>query len=110
MMEVIDAGRDAVFQSDHRLEGGWIVLGDAPGLGITFDEDRLAALAVDQPSSATLGATYLRATDSGISEPGIPVHHDDVNKDGHGGSGPDGAPSPERDPVNRSTQALTRPS
>jgi len=74
MMEVIDAGRDAVFRSDHRLEGGWIVLGEAPGLGITFDESRLAALEVDSPSSETLGATYHRATDSGISEPGIPVN------------------------------------
>jgi len=76
MMEVIDAGRDAAFRSDHRLEHGWIVLGDAPGLGITFDEDRLAQHAVDQPSSETLAATYRRATDSGISEPGIPVRRD----------------------------------
>lgn len=73
MMEVVDVGRDAVFRSDHRLEGGWIVLGEAPGLGITFDEQRLAGLAADQPSAETLGATYHRATDSGISEPGIPA-------------------------------------
>jgi L-alanine-DL-glutamate epimerase-like enolase superfamily enzyme len=76
MMEVVDAGRDAVFRSDHRLEDGWIVLGDAPGLGITFDEERLAQHAVDRPSSETLGATYHRAIDSGISEPGIPVRPD----------------------------------
>lgn len=82
MMEVIDAGRDAVFRSDHRLEGGWIVLGTAPGLGITFDEPRLAELAVDAPSSETLGAAYHRATDSGISEPGIPVQPDHNGKDG----------------------------
>jgi hypothetical protein len=72
-MEVIDAGRDAVFRSEHRLEDGWIVLGDAPGLGITFDERLLAEHAVDRPSGDTLGATYRRAIDSGISEPGIPV-------------------------------------
>ena len=101
MMEVIDAGRDAAFQTDHRLEGGWIVLSDAPGLGITFDEERLAALAVDKPSSSTLGATYLRATDSGISEPGIPVQADAVGDDGRGDSDRDRAPSLERDPVNR---------
>ena len=83
MMEVVDAGRDAVFRSDHRLEGGWIVLGDAPGLGITFDEERLAELAVEQPSSETLGSIYHRATDSGISEPGIPVkRHDVAGNDG----------------------------
>jgi L-alanine-DL-glutamate epimerase-like enolase superfamily enzyme len=73
MMEVVDAGRDAVFRSDHRLEDGWIVLGDDPGLGITFDEERLVQHTVDRPSSGTLGATYRRATDSGISEPGLPV-------------------------------------
>ena len=87
MMEVVDAGRDAAFRSDHRLEGGWIVLGDAPGLGITFDEERLAELAVDQPSSETLGSIYHRATDSGISEPGIPVHHDLASNDGRGEAG-----------------------
>jgi len=84
MMEVIDAGRDAAFRSDHRLEGGWIVLGDTPGLGITFDEERLAELAVDQPSSETLGSIYHRAMDSGISEPGIPVQEDHASDDGQG--------------------------
>lgn len=73
MMEVVDAGREAVFSSDHWLEEGWIVLGDAPGLGITFDETRLARHAVDRESGETLGATYHRAADSGISEPGIPA-------------------------------------
>lgn len=109
-MEVIDAGRDAAFRSDHHLEGGWIILGDASGLGITFDEERLAALAVDQPSSATLGATYLRATDSGISEPGIPVPQDLLGREGLGGSDRDGAPNVERAPVSRYRRALTRPS
>ena len=80
MMEVIDAGRDVVFRADHRLEDGWIVLGDAPGLGITFDEDRLTRQAVDRPSAQTLGAAYRRATDSGISEPGIPVRPDVVGR------------------------------
>jgi L-alanine-DL-glutamate epimerase-like enolase superfamily enzyme len=73
MMEVVDAGRDAVFQADHQLRDGCIVLGDAPGLGITFDDERLAQHAVDHPSSQTLGDAYRRAPDSGISEPGIPV-------------------------------------
>jgi L-alanine-DL-glutamate epimerase-like enolase superfamily enzyme len=84
MMEVVDVGRDAVFRSDHHLEGGWIVLGDAPGLGITFDEERLAQHVVDRPSSETLGASYHRAIDSGISEPGIPVRPD--ASDGRGGN------------------------
>ena len=73
MMEVLDAGRDVVFDSDHRLEGGQIVLADAPGLGITFDEARLAEHAVDRPTSESSSAAYRRAEDSGISEPGIPL-------------------------------------
>ena len=76
MMEVIDAGRDAVFHSDHRLEHGCIVLGDAPGLGIAFDEDRLARHAIARPSSESLGARYGRARDSGVSEPGISIPSD----------------------------------
>jgi L-alanine-DL-glutamate epimerase-like enolase superfamily enzyme len=73
MMEVLDAGRDVVFRSDQRLEGGMIVLGDSPGLGIVFDEERLAAHTVERPTSATSSAAYRRAADSGISEPGIPI-------------------------------------
>ncbi len=83
MMEVIDAGRDAVFRSDHHLEGGSIVLGDAPGLGITFDSDRLDQHAVDRPSSQTLGALYIRASDSGISEPGLPLPEDLSGNEAH---------------------------
>jgi L-alanine-DL-glutamate epimerase-like enolase superfamily enzyme len=88
-MEVVDAGRDVVFRSDHRLEEGWIVLGDAPGLGITFDERLLAEHAVDRPSGDTLGATYRRAIDSGISEPGIPVRKVVGGNDAQGIADPD---------------------
>ena len=45
MMEVVDAGREVCFSVDTRLENGEIVVGDAPGFGIVFDEERLAALA-----------------------------------------------------------------
>ena len=69
MMEVIDAGRDTVLRSDHRLEGGSILLGDAPGLGIEFDEELLAAHTVDRPSAETLGALYRRADDAWNAEP-----------------------------------------
>jgi len=37
-MEVVDAGRDLMFDSDARIEDGWIVLGDRPGLGLVFDD------------------------------------------------------------------------
>jgi hypothetical protein len=81
MMEVVDAGRDAVFRSDHRLEDGWLVLGDEPGLGITFDPALLSRHAVERPSMTALGAAYRRATDAGRSEPGIPVPPDDLAPD-----------------------------
>jgi hypothetical protein len=61
MMEVLDAGRDVVFPSDHRLEGGQIVLADAPDLGITFDEQRLAEHVVERPTPASSSAAYRRA-------------------------------------------------
>jgi len=73
MMEVVGAGSDAVFTSDHRLENGAIVLGDRPGIGITFDEERLAAHTVDRPSAATLGGLYRRSVDSGVREVDVPA-------------------------------------
>jgi L-alanine-DL-glutamate epimerase-like enolase superfamily enzyme len=73
MMEVVGAGSDAVFTSDNRLENGTIVLGDRPGIGITFDEERLAAHTVDRPSAATLGSLYRRSVDSGVREVDVPA-------------------------------------
>lgn len=72
MMEVIDAGRDAVFTTDHRLEDGCIVLGEAPGLGLTFDAVLLERATVERPSAVTLNAGYRRASDSGLAETGRP--------------------------------------
>lgn len=48
MMEVLDNGRDAVFTHTHDIEDGWIVLNDEPGLGFTFDQERLDAHAVTE--------------------------------------------------------------
>lgn len=44
MMEVPDLGLECCFTVDTRIENGWIVLGDKPGLGIEFDERRLQEL------------------------------------------------------------------
>lgn len=71
MMEVLDPGPDAVYTIDDRLEDGMIVLGDSPGLGITFEPERLARYAVDRPTAASMGRRYGRAEDSGVSEPGV---------------------------------------
>jgi len=50
-MEVLNAGRTVGMTVDTRIEDGWIVLGDSPGSGITFDEELIEKLAV-APSSA----------------------------------------------------------
>jgi L-alanine-DL-glutamate epimerase-like enolase superfamily enzyme len=46
MMEVLDNGRDAVFTHTHDVKDGWIELNDEPGLGFTFDQEKLDAHAV----------------------------------------------------------------
>ncbi len=50
MMEVVSAGREARFIVDSRIEDGWILLGDSPGLGIVFEEEKLKKLSVGIPS------------------------------------------------------------
>ena len=54
MMEVLDAGSDQGMIHGHKVEDGYVVLSDAPGLGIVMDEARLDAMHVDTPSK---GAT-----------------------------------------------------
>lgn len=68
MMEVIDAGRDAVFTHDTHIEDGWLVLGDQPGLGIRFDEDKLIAHAVEQPSPGAGPSPNGRRRGAGLYE------------------------------------------
>ncbi|MBZ0289315.1 MAG: mandelate racemase/muconate lactonizing enzyme family protein [Anaerolineae bacterium] len=51
-MEVLQAGRDKILNHNHRIVDGWIVLSDAPGLGIEFDPEKLAAHTVATPSPA----------------------------------------------------------
>src|SRR5579859_4082293 len=43
MMEVVDPGREPCFTVDTWIEDGFIHCGDTPGLGITIDEEKLAA-------------------------------------------------------------------
>jgi L-alanine-DL-glutamate epimerase-like enolase superfamily enzyme len=54
------------------LEDGCIVLGEAPGLGLAFDEELLERATVERPSAVTLNAGYRRASDSGVAEVGRP--------------------------------------
>ena len=45
MMEVVDPGREDAFKSwDNHIEDGWIVIGNAPGLGIILNDNKISAL------------------------------------------------------------------
>ena len=48
-MEVVDPGREHCIRFNSHIEDGFIILGDAPGLGIEVDEDKLAQLQADPP-------------------------------------------------------------
>ena len=68
MMEVTDAGFDAVLHSDQHIEDGWIVLGHSPGFGLVFDEGKLAASTVDTPSQETSNFPWGRRQGAGLYE------------------------------------------
>ena len=68
MMEVVDVGMDQLINSDQRIEDGWIVLGDSPGFGLTFDEDRLAAATVEKPSRGAGASPWGRRQGAGLYE------------------------------------------
>ena len=70
MMEVVGAGREAAMEVDNHIEDGWIVLGDSPGLGITFKEDALQKFAVDKPSPEGGSSPRGRRRGAGLYEVG----------------------------------------
>ena len=68
-MEVLDAGRDIAMRVDNHIEDGWILLGDKPGLGIEFDEGKLAELETKQPADAP-PSVWSRRPGAGLYEVG----------------------------------------
>lgn len=48
--EVVDPGREQCLRFGHHLEDGFIVLSDAPGLGIEVDQVKLKALQANPPA------------------------------------------------------------
>ncbi len=68
MMEVVAAGREACFTVDTRIEDGWILLGDSPGLGIIFDEEKLKKLSVRIPSPEGRPSPWGRRRGAGLYE------------------------------------------
>ena len=67
-MEVFNAGRTAGMTVDTRIEDGWIILGDTPGLGIVFDEEALAQMAVADQSANDTGLPAGRRQGAGLYE------------------------------------------
>ncbi len=67
-MEVVDAGRAVCFTVDNRIENGWIILGDSPGNGIAVDEQKLAALEVEQFSPGVKAGSWGRRAGAGMYE------------------------------------------
>lgn len=70
MMEVVDFGNDIAMIADQKIEDGWIVLGDSPGLGIEYDMDKLNALAVEKPSPGSWASPWGRRRGAGLLEVG----------------------------------------
>ena len=52
MMEVVDERDAGILSIDSTIEDGYIVLGDAPGLGLAVDEETLERLSKDTPQTA----------------------------------------------------------
>ncbi len=70
MIEVLDAGGDQGMIHGHKVEDGYVVLSDDPGLGLAFDEAKLAAWAIDRPS-ARVTMTFARRRGAGLYE--VPI-------------------------------------
>jgi L-alanine-DL-glutamate epimerase-like enolase superfamily enzyme len=68
MMEVLHAGRGAPFDIDNRIEDGWIVLGEAPGIGLTFGDAKLDEFAPGVGRGDTIAASYRRGAEAGVHE------------------------------------------
>jgi L-alanine-DL-glutamate epimerase-like enolase superfamily enzyme len=49
-LEVLECGREQCMKYDNRIEDGFIVLGETPGLGIEIDQAALAKLQAMPPT------------------------------------------------------------
>ncbi len=65
-MEVVDAGRDLVFDHDSVVEDGYIILGDRPGNGIQFDETKLEQYRVTERSMSAAPSPWGRRRGAGL--------------------------------------------
>jgi L-alanine-DL-glutamate epimerase-like enolase superfamily enzyme len=71
MMEVVDFGNDIAMIADQKIEDGWIVLGDSPGLGIEYDMEKLKSLTVEKPTPGSWATPWGRRRGAGLLEVGM---------------------------------------
>ena len=64
-MEVTDAGFETTLRSDHRIEDGFLLLGDAPGHGVEVDENAVKALQSSPPEGRS-GHPFTRREGAGV--------------------------------------------
>ncbi|NKB71418.1 MAG: mandelate racemase/muconate lactonizing enzyme family protein [Candidatus Latescibacteria bacterium] len=68
-MEVVDpVAPDGVFTSDIRIEDGWAIPGDKPGLGIEIDREALDKAAVEQIPAGAGPSPFGRRPGAGLYE------------------------------------------
>ena len=79
-MEVVDNDRDLVFSNDNRVEDGYIILGDHPGLGIEFDEAKLEEFAVTERSASAAPSPWGRRRGAALY-PVRPEEPDEVGQE-----------------------------
>lgn len=68
MMEAVKAGRSVCFTVDTRIEDGDIIIGETPGLGMVFDEAKLARLEVEALSGGPGLGGWPRRRGAGLVE------------------------------------------
>ena len=66
MMEVVFLETNPVFEVDNRIEDGWIVLGEKPGLGIEIDAAALAEHEVEEAAPDTMASPWGRRPGAGL--------------------------------------------
>lgn len=70
MLELFGVDYAPYVTSDTRIEDGWIVLGDRPGLGIEFDPERLEAFKARDGAAHSTHALPARRRGAGLYEVG----------------------------------------
>ena len=80
LLATLHAGFEAEMGVDNRIEDGYIVLGDSPGIGLVLDEEKLAPFEVEGPSLVGGRPLRGRRRGAGLFEVG-PDEPDEVGQE-----------------------------